>query len=207
MKKALLSVFALLFLGIVHVTAQNVFYGTGVLVGQSYSTPKTLQGFPSNISQGSQSFLMVGVGIPVDAQLIPVADEMSIGFHIEPAFAYTLSFLNDFDNNIYVLQSPLMAQFNYGNFSSNDASSEFGFGLGLGLMAQFQASTDFNSTVVEEGKSTLFLPTVQGSFRFWGPGNKLYAAKLSYSFGSEDFGGLSNNRSTAFLSLSRYLNY
>ena len=207
MKKALLSILGLVAFSFSNTSAQSIFYGASFLVGQAHTTPKTFQGFPGNITQGSESFLMVGFGIPVDAQVIPLADEMSIGFHIEPAIAYTIPGLSNINDDVLLVQSPLMAQFNYGNFSSNDASSEYGFGIGLGMLAQFQAGSTFNSTVVAEGSSLLFLPTAQASFRFWGPNNKLYAAKLNFSFGSEDFGGVTNNRGSTFLSVSRYLNY
>lgn len=207
MKKALVSIFALVTLGVAQASAQNIFYGAGLIVGQAHSTPKTFRGFPGNITRGSESFLMVGFGIPVDAQLIPLADEMSIGFHIEPTLAYTIPGLSNIDDDVLLVQSPLIAQFNYGNFSSANSSAELGFGLGLGLLAQYQASSTFNSDILAEGSPFVFLPTAQASFRFWGPGNKLYAAKLSHSFGSETFNGTTNNRGTTFLSVSRYVNY
>ena len=207
MKKLLLSLLALTAMGFTQVSAQNIFYGTGVIVGQAHSTPKTFRGFPGNITQGSESFLMVGFSIPVDAQVIPLANEMSVGFHIEPTLAYTIPGLSSIESDVLLLQSPLIAQFNYGNFSSANSLAGLGFGLGLGFMAQYQSTSRANSDILAEGNPLMFLPTAQASFRFWGPNNKLFAVKLSHTFGSETFNGVTSNRGCTFLSVSRYINY
>lgn len=207
MKKVVLMTVAMVTLITLPSIAQNVFYGAGLVAGRAFSTPKTYRGFPGNITQASEPFFMVGVAVPVDAQVIPLGEEMTIGFHVEPGFAYTIPVLSNIDDNILLFQSPLIAQFNYGNFSSSDASSELGFGLGFGMMAQFQMSSTTNSEIIAEGNPFVLLPTAQASFRFWGPGNKLYAAKLSHSFGTEAFNGTNSNRGSTFLSVSRYINY
>lgn len=191
----------------VELKAQNVFYGLSLIGGQAYSMPRIFEGTPTNTTQPSQSYLMFGAGIPIDAQVIPLADEMSIGFHAEPSFGYSVTTPTGFTTNLFIVQAPLVAQFNYGNFSSGDATSDFGFGAGFGLLTQFQAGDANNFALVQEGSLLMFMPTAQISCRFWGPSNSLYAVKLSHAFGSEDFGGISNNRSTTFLSFSRYLNY
>ncbi len=189
------------------VLAQNVFYGTSLSIGRAFSAPNIIQTGLLPVVTPSESQLFVALGVSVDAQVIPVGDEMTVGFHIEPTAGYGIgSELASGADFGFVLQSPLIAQFNYGNFSSVDASMDYGFSLGLGLLAHYQLTPD-KPTYLEEGKSMLFLPTAQLSFRFWGPANTLYSVKLSHSFGSEDLGGISHNRSVSFLTLSRSLNF
>lgn len=208
MKKLLLSLLALAALGFTQVSAQDVYWGAGFSLGRAYSPPKTFNRFGTVETRPSQPQLYYGGHVSIDAQVIPLADEMTIGFHAEPGLGYSIPVLNDFDDAILVLQSPLVAQFNYGNFSSGDATSSFGVGVGLGLLAQYQFDLGgLGSEPVAQGKSMLFLPTAQISLRFWSPNNKLYTVKLNHSVLNETFGGISNNRGTSFLSISRYINY
>lgn len=207
MKKNLLYIFIGLNLSTFAAFGQNVFYGTSLSVGRTYTAPYITQIGQIPVLSPSESELFVALGVSIDAQIIPVGDEMTVGFHIEPTAGYGIggSSTSGLDFG-YILQSPLIAQFNYGNFSSVDASLDYGFSFGLGMLAHYQLRPD-KPTYAEEGKSMLFLPTAQLSFRFWGPMNTLYSVKLSHSFGAEDLGGISHNRSVSFLTVTRSLNF
>lgn len=206
MKKTLLFSIALT-LSTLATFGQNVFIGSSLSVGRMFTAPYIREGAPLPFLVSSQSQAFLALSFSVDAQVIPVGDEMTVGFHIEPGAGYGLggSSIGNGDPR-FVLQSPLLAQFNYGNFSSVDATSNLGVSLGLGLLGHYQIVPD-KPTYLAEGKSMLFLPMAQLSFRFWGPSNTLYSIKLSHSFGSEDLGGISHNRSVSYLTLSRSLNY
>lgn len=206
MKKTVLFSIALT-LSTLATFGQNVFIGSSLSVGRIFSTPYIRQGAPLPELISSQAETFVAFSASVDAQVIPVGDEMTVGFHIEPSAGVSLAgggFRNG--DPRFILQSPLLAQFNYGNFSSIDAFSSLGVSFGLGLLSHYQLVPD-KPVYLAEGKNLLFLPMAQLSFRFWGPANTLYSLKVSHSFGSEDLGGISHNRSVSFLSLSRSFNY
>jgi len=185
-------------------SAQKVFYGAGFLVGRTHTVPMTFSGFGNPVKQ-SKPVYMYGAGVCLDAQLFPLSDEMSVGFHVEPGLGYVLPFTEGVDDVALILQTPLIAQFNYGNYSSINSTKEVGFGVGLGALTQYHFLLDEPPT--NRGKSFLFLPAVQASVRFWGRSNSLYVVRLTHAVGTEMHGGFENNRGTSFLSVSRIINY
>lgn len=206
MKKIVLSCLALFALGLVETTAQNIFYGGGFFAGTAHTIPKTLSGSSGPRQQASQRSIIYGAGISIDAQVIPVGDEMTVGFHAEPGLGYTIPVISDMEDVAVIFQTPLIAQFNYGNFSSIDAQSRFGVGVGVGMLTQYHLLLE-SSEPIAQGKSLLFLPAAQLSLRFWSPKNNLYVVKLSHAIGNENFGGMSNNRGSTLLGVSRIFNY
>lgn len=188
-------------------SAQKVFYGAVYAAGVSHSIPSV-----TNFSVGSQlnpseRTFVYGVGVRLDAPLFPVANEMSIGFHFEPSIAFSIPFSFDIDNSALLTQTPLMAQFNYGNYSSIYSTKEVGFGVALGALSQYHYRFTDSSTDRQFGKSFLFLPAAQASIRFWSKSNALYLVSCTHAIGSEQHGMAQNNRSTSFLSVSRIINY
>lgn len=188
-------------------SAQKVFYGAGFAAGVSHSIPSiTIFSVGSRLNPSERTFVY-GAGVRLDAPLFPVADEMSIGFHLEPSLAYSIPFSFDMDNSALITQTPLMAQFNYGNYSSINSTKELGFGVALGALSQYHYRFTDSSTDRQFGKSFLFLPAAQASIRFWSKSNSLYVISLTHAIGSEQYGMAQNNRSASLLSVSRIINY
>lgn len=144
-------------------SAQKVFYGAGFLVGRTHTVPMPFSGFGNPVRQ-SQPDYMYGDGVCLDAQLFPLSDEMSVGFHAEPGIGYVLALTSSIKDVAFVLQTPLIAQVNYFNSSSLKSAKEVGFGMGLGALTQCHFL--FNDPPTNTVKSFLFLLDVQASVRF-----------------------------------------
>jgi hypothetical protein len=159
--------------------------------------------------------MLYGYMFGLDAPLFELNDDMSVGAHASPYFGFyiPLDFDRLFDLGLpFAVGSSLMAQFNYGNFSTSSSSEEYGFGLGLGVNAMYMLDElanerrDLPTYVV--GKTTQVQPAVRLSFRWWGSTSNLNTLNLTHVVGpNEMIAGLQVNRSTTQLSYIRYLNY
>lgn len=102
-----------------------------------------------------------------------------------------------------------MAQFNWGNFSTTNATKDYGVGFGLGMNTTYIfQTTSFSSSPTEKGKNLLLQPAARLSFRWWSENSSLNTINLVYSTSADQ--SLSNGpqrRNTLLISLIRYSNY
>lgn len=191
---------------------QEFHYGFGYAAGFSQSVPSA-EVFFNSTNVFKYRALALGYVLGLDAVLLPLSDETSLGVHASPSMGLMLpTSVEDFTEKgiSYFVSSPLLLQYNWGNFSSTTANKEYGLGLGLGATAFYVM--DFlkimeTSNNVFYGKSFLLQPTARLSFRFWTPSSVLYTLNLSHSLGSETFFNETINRSTTMLTLIRYSRY
>lgn len=172
----------LLVLGVKMAGAQSVFYNYGYTIGFGKSLAKyTPVGTnpPSDSSFSQPNMLTFGGTIGVTALLMPLGDEKSLGITADLNLSTTLEFLaggSDF-MSYYSFNTPILAQFNYGNFSSTTSDMDYGFAVGAGpnFNYMFKLGDDNEFYLVEPiySPNLMISPAVRLSFRWWSRSNKL----------------------------------
>lgn len=191
---------------------QEFYYGFGYAAGFSQSIPSAEVNFNATYVFNYPN-LVLGYTLGLDAVLLPLSDETSLGAHASPSIGLMSPMsLEGFTESgfAYFVSSPLLLQYNWGNFSSTAANEEYGLGIGLGATALYALNVlqlTESSNNVFYGKSFLLQPTARISFRFWTPSSVLYTLNLSHSLGSETLFNETINRSTTMLTLIRYSKY
>jgi hypothetical protein len=206
MKKLYLLSFVFLLALMPAARAQNVFFGMGY-AGALLSTPHEVR---FNVFYPAATALGAGYSFGFDAPIVPINDDMSVGLHLSPTIGGFITPGQEFiDGFGYFGHAPLMAQFNWGNFSTSNATKEYGVGFGLGMNTTYTfKSSSFLDSPAERGKSLLLQPAARLSFRWWSQSSSLNTINLVYSIGSDQSPNSGpQNRNTLLLSLIRYSNY
>lgn len=206
MKKRYFLSFLILIAAMPVAKSQNVFWGMGYSAAL-LSTPHELRfGF----FDPAATVLGAGYSFGIDAPIVPLNDDMSVGLHLSPTiggfFTPGKELIDGFG---YFGNAPLMAQFNWGNFSTTNATKDYGVGFGLGMNTTFTYKTSsFSSEPTEQGKTLLLQPAARLSLRWWSENSSLNTINLVYSTSSDQT--MSNGpqrRNTLLISLIRYSNY